>query len=90
MSYSDESNMDNGLVEVSIFDVQEGQSVLHEGKWYKALEDSHVENGFVGFKAEDEEFKEVVIEFRKNDLGYASPLHMEREIPTAEEPTTDE
>ena len=74
--------MDNGLIEVSVFDVQKGQSVIYEGKWYKALEDAHTENGFVGFKAENEEFEEVVIEFRKNDMGYASPLHMEPEVPT--------
>ena len=76
--YSLISNVDPNLVEVSFHRVCEGQSILYNGKWYKALEDSHTENGMVGFSAEDEDFNETVIEYRKSDMAYAPTLYTER------------
>ena len=83
-NYSLVSNVDPNLMEISFGAVQEGMAVLFEGKWYKALEDSYVENGMVGFKAEDEDFNVTVIEYRKSDMAYAPTLLTEREAPTAE------
>jgi len=77
-TYSDVSNIDLHLEEVSFHKVKEGQAIFVNGKWYKALEDAHVENGMVGFRAEDEEFKEIVIEHSKNDMAYAPRLFTER------------
>jgi len=84
MSYSEVSDIDPNLVEVSFGDVFEGASVLFGNEWYKALEDSREENGYIGFKAENVSFEETVIQFRKSDMAYAPKLYMEREVPTAE------
>ena len=83
-TYSQVSDIDPNLVEVSIGSVSEGDSVIFNGAWYKALEDSREENGYIGFKAETVSFEETVIQIRKNDMAYAPKLYMEREIPTAE------
>jgi hypothetical protein len=90
MSYSDMSDLDPGLEEVSFYDVQEGDTVFFEGTWYKALENSHVENGFVGFLAESEDFKKVAVQVRKNDMGYNSRLLKHRVKPTPTESTDPE
>ncbi len=82
MSYSEMSDLDPSLEQVSFYDVAEGDTVFFEGTWYKALEDSHVENGFVGFLAESEDFKKVAVEVRKNDMGYNSRLLRHRVQPT--------
>lgn len=84
MSYSDVSNMDQHLVEVSFFDVKEGQSILYQGTWYRALEDSVVNEGMVGFRAEHEDFTEIVIQTKKTDLGYAPRLYTER-VPSTDD-----
>jgi len=85
MSYSDVSNINPKLKEVSFYDVKKGDSVVFEGNWYKALEDSVVNDGYVGFQAENEEFKTVVVQVRKNDMGYNSRLLMEKTPPTPSE-----
>ena len=84
-TYSEVSNIDPNLVEVSFSSVSEGDSVLFNGEWYKALENAREENGFIGFKAESVDFEETAIEFRKSDMAYAPKLYMERNTaPTAE------
>lgn len=78
MSYSDVSGIHPTLDEISFFDVKEGQNILYHDRWYKALEDALVNDGMVGFRAETEEFGEVVIQTSKNDMGYAPKLFTER------------
>ncbi len=92
MSYSEMSDLDPSLEEVSFYDVKKGDTVFFESVWYKALENSHVENGFVGFLAESEDFKKVAVEVRKNDMGYNNRLlrHIEQLAPTDPEEQVDE
>jgi len=75
MSYSDVSSLDAELREIPFHEVKEGQSILYQGAWYKALEDSHINEGMIGFRAENEDFEETVIQFAKADLAYAPKLH---------------
>lgn len=85
MTYSEVSDLDPRLVEVSFYDVRKDQSVLYLDNWYKALEDSHVNEGMVGFRAENEDFNEIVIQVAKNDMGYAPKLYVERTVSTADD-----
>jgi hypothetical protein len=82
--YGDMKN-EGDFVEISITQVKKGMNLFVNEEWVKALEDSHVNKGYVGFVAEDADFKRKVIEVRKNDIAYAPRIKIEKAFAPADE-----